>query len=296
MTYQTYQALAADLMPSFNEYLDEQLAKFSTQPLLTKAMQYSIDAGGKRLRPLLLLATVATFSDLPLDHLFGIAGAIELVHTYSLIHDDLPAMDDADLRRGKQTNHRVFGEAEAILAGDGLLTLAFEWLSDANFPTPTVMRLVNILAHAAGPAGMVAGQMNDIEANGKQLSLDELMQVNMQKTGYLLIAAVQMGAALADVPFGKQALLEQFATDFGIAFQIKDDLLDMTASTAELGKPAHHDLFKDKNTYPQIAGVAAARTKITSLITDAKQQLKQLPVDTTLLHSFLDYFKDEMSK
>ncbi|MBU3851709.1 MAG: polyprenyl synthetase family protein [Candidatus Paralactobacillus gallistercoris] len=294
--YQNYHELAQDILPSFNEYLDTQIERASQQPTLTKAMQYSLDAGGKRLRPLLLFATVATFSDLSLSHLYGIAGAVELVHTYSLIHDDLPAMDDATLRRGQAANHRVFGEAEAILAGDALLTLSFEWLSDANFPTPTVMRLVNILAHAAGPSGMVAGQMNDIKATDHQLSLTALDDLNMQKTGALITAAVQMGAALADVPFGQQAALEQFANDFGLAFQIKDDLLDMTATTAELGKPANQDDLHAKNTYPRLLGVAAAQTKIKDLVNDAQQQLAQLPTDTTLLASFLDYFKDEMGK
>lgn len=284
MIYKDYNDLSKDVIPSLNEYIDVHIEKYSLQPCLTKAMKYSIDSGGKRIRPLLLLSTFYTFSDdLPLEHLFAAAGALELVHTYSLIHDDLPAMDNSSVRRGKPSNHKVFGEAEAILVGDALLSLSFEWLSNMSFPTPTVTRLINILSHEIGPSGMVAGQMKEIVHKNEQLCIDDILDLDIKKTSSLILASVQMGAALADVPFRQQSILEKFANDFGLAFQIKDDIDDFCNDSKNI-----------KNTIPSLIGIDNSKKKIRSLVLDAKKQLDNISEDTSLLESFLNYFKDEM--
>lgn len=284
MIYKDYNDLSKDVIPSLNEYIDVHIEKYSLQPCLTKAMKYSIDSGGKRIRPLLLLSTFYTFSDdLPLEHLFAAAGALELVHTYSLIHDDLPAMDNSSVRRGKPSNHKVFGEAEAILVGDALLSLSFEWLSNMSFPTPTVTRLINILSHEIGPSGMVAGQMKEIVHKNEQLCIDDILDLDIKKTSSLILASVQMGAALADVPFRQQSILEKFANDFGLAFQIKDDIDDFCNDSKNI-----------KNTIPSLIGIDNSKKKIRSLVLDAKKQLDNISEDTSLLESLLNYFKDEM--
>jgi len=222
------------------------------------------------------------------------ACALELLHTYSLIHDDLPAMDNDDLRRGKPTSHKQFGEAIAILAGDGLLTLAFQWLTDNLLPATVKARLTLELAQAAGPAGMVAGQVRDILGTGHQLSLEQLQKLHAQKTGALLKYATLAGGIIAEVDDEVLAELGTFGALYGLAFQIYDDILDVTATTEELGKATHKDAVRDKNTYPNLLGLQAAKEKLAQVLNQAKssqQRLEKLTQrDFAGLDELLAYF------
>lgn len=280
-----------------NEYLTSQLNQQVQQPLLRKAMAYSVVAGGKRLRPLLTLATLTTFGVTITEDQMKAATALELVHTYSLIHDDLPAMDNDDLRRGgKPTNHVQFGEDIAILAGDALLTLAFEWLATNQLPANQQAQLVMGMAQAAGPNGMVAGQVDDVANEANQLTLDQLMQLHKRKTGDLIHYAVLSGLIMAEINDRTQWL--RFADSFGLAFQIYDDILDITSNEAELGKPVAQD--GNKNTYPNLLGLDGAYQKLAVTIAEGKQALmlaeQQTGMDTSLLASFFSYFKLDEEK
>ncbi|MCY9806907.1 polyprenyl synthetase family protein [Lentilactobacillus senioris] len=274
-----------------NEYLTSQLKQQIQQPLLNEAMTYSVAAGGKRLRPLLTLATLTTFNVSITEDRLKAATALELVHTYSLIHDDLPAMDNDDLRRGKPTNHVKFGEDIAILAGDALLTLAFEWLTTNQLSTQQQVQLVAGIAQAAGPNGMVAGQVDDVANEANQLTLDQLMQLHKRKTGDLIHYAVLSGLIMADATDYTNWL--QFADSFGLAFQIYDDILDVTSNEADLGKPVAQD--GNKNTYPNLLGLDGAYQKLATTIEEGRQALQlaeeQTGLNTTLLESFFSYFK-----
>ncbi|MGF7436436.1 polyprenyl synthetase family protein [Lentilactobacillus senioris] len=274
-----------------NEYLTSQLNQQVQQPLLREAMAYSVVAGGKRLRPLLTLATLTTFGVTINEDQMKAATALELVHTYSLIHDDLPAMDNDDLRRGKPTNHVQFGEDIAILAGDALLTLAFEWLATNQLPANQQAQLVMGMAQAAGPNGMVAGQVDDVANEANQLTLDQLMQLHKRKTGDLIHYAVLSGLIMAEINDRTQWL--RFADSFGLAFQIYDDILDITSNEADLGKPVAQD--GNKNTYPNLLGLDGAYQKLAVTIAEGKQALmlaeQQTGMDTSLLASFFSYFK-----
>lgn len=279
-----------------NEYLTSQLNQQVQQPLLREAMAYSVVAGGKRLRPLLTLATLTTFGVTITEDQMKAATALELVHTYSLIHDDLPAMDNDDLRRGKPTNHVQFGEDIAILAGDALLTLAFEWLATNQLPANQQAQLVMGMAQAAGPNGMVAGQVDDVANEANQLTLDQLMQLHKRKTGDLIHYAVLSGLIMAEINDRTQWL--RFADSFGLAFQIYDDILDITSNEAELGKPVAQD--GNKNTYPNLLGLDGAYQKLAVTIAEGKQALmlaeQQTGMDTSLLASFFSYFKLDEEK
>jgi geranylgeranyl diphosphate synthase type II len=229
-----------------------------------ETMRYSLFVGGKRVRPVLCLAAGRCVSDAPgLDErLLPAACALECVHTYSLIHDDLPAMDNDDLRRGQPTCHKKFGEAEAILAGDGLLTYAFELISSERFPGPEPavrLRMTAILAKAAGSLGMVGGQFLDIASEEKQILFELLQTIHRSKTGALLTAAAQMGAVGGGADEAQLQALTEYGQAVGLAFQIADDLLDVTASTAQLGKTAGHDAEQGKATYPAFFGVEKSR-------------------------------------
>ncbi len=242
-----------------NEMLDF-LETYTSDEKLKESMIYSICAGGKRIRPLLLLATVASFDESIDTTVYQVAAALEMVHTYSLIHDDLPAMDNDDLRRGKPTNHKVYGEALAILAGDGLLTGAFQLLSMTHLAPSPKLLLLQQLAVSAGTQGMVAGQAADIEGETKQLALEELAFIHERKTGRLIHYALLAGGVLAEQPEEVIGKLQQLARHLGLAFQIRDDLLDVISTTEVLGKTAGKDAEMDKNTYPRLLGVE--RTKI----------------------------------
>ena len=226
---------------------------------LEKAMEYSLMAGGKRLRPVLLMAAAdAVGKD---GAAFLTTGcAIEMIHTYSLIHDDLPAMDNDDYRRGKPTNHKVFGDGIAVLAGDALLTLAFEVMLRQEGAAPeTLVTVVSEMSRAAGPYGMVGGQVLDLEGEGRRLDLTALRKIHMGKTGALFCAAIRSGAILAGAKEEELAALTLYAERFGLAFQITDDILDVTGDEAAIGKPVGSDVRNEKATYVTLTSLEEAK-------------------------------------
>lgn len=267
--------------------LDEQLAAVAN-PHLRAAMVYSVEAGGKRLRPLLLLSVVAMYDGVIADALPA-AAALEYVHTYSLIHDDLPAMDDDDLRRGKPTNHKQFGEALAILAGDALLTDAFAILS-RQYPEKGAA-CVQILAEAAGSNGMVGGQVLDMDGENEQYHFETLKRMHEAKTGALIQAAIAMGGLLVTIPETDQTALADFSAAFGLGFQIKDDINDVTKTTAELGKTADKDVIEHKNTFPELLGLDGAIQALQVEIAKAETALNELTVDAAPLAEILAVLK-----
>ncbi len=248
-----------------NEHLEAITESIKGPKTLLDAMEYSVKAGGKRVRPILLLATLDAFEE-SLAIGLDVACAIELVHTYSLIHDDLPAMDDDDLRRGRPTNHKVFGEATAILAGDALLTYSFELIAsfkNEHVPDDIKVELIRQFAHASGAAGMVGGQSEDLIAENKaSLSVEELEAIHYKKTGKLIIFSVVAGALLARANTEQKTNLEQFAYHLGIAFQIRDDILDIEGDIETIGKPVGSDDMNEKSTYPKLLSLEGAKQKL----------------------------------
>ncbi len=258
---------------------------------LRDAMSYSVLGGGKRVRPLLCYAS-AELCGVAIDAVDTIAAAVELVHAYSLVHDDLPAMDDDDLRRGRPTTHRQFDEATAILAGDALQALAFEILCDDESLQRTPDRqssVIATLARAIGPAGMVGGQILDIEAEGRELNEAGLEAVHRRKTGRLIWAAITMPSLLADLSADQRTNLDVFATEIGLVFQIRDDLLEVEQDTTTLGKNAASDAEKDKSTYPSVLGVEAARARADSTFSSANAALERVGGDTSGLRWVSDF-------
>lgn len=241
-----------------------------------KAMRYSLFAGGKRVRPILCLAAAESLNGMP-RALLPLACAFECIHTYSLIHDDLPAMDDDDLRRGKPTNHMVFGEAGAILAGDGLLTYAFELLSDpalsAHIADGDRLRLIHLVARAAGPLGMVGGQALDVAAEGQPVEFEALRFIHSCKTGALITAAIQAGAIIGGADEEQFAALTTYGRQVGLSFQIVDDLLNVVGTAKELGKAAGSDADRRKATYPAFFGVESTRARAEEAVQGAVSAL-----------------------
>lgn len=249
------------------QYLQASLRDHPQAPArLLEAIEYSLMAGGKRLRPSLVLecARACATPDKNRDGSYFLpsamaaAGAIELIHTFSLVHDDLPAMDNDDLRRGRPTNHKVFGEAMAILAGDAMVTLAFEMVATRAAPA-LVPALVKELAVASGPQGMIGGQVLDMAGENQALSLDGLRQIHRLKTGALLTAACRLGAIASDSGVTALAAMTTYGQNLGIAFQIVDDILDVTSTPEQLGKQTNKDAGKGKNTYPALMGLEGSR-------------------------------------
>jgi geranylgeranyl diphosphate synthase type II len=281
-------APAADLAARLDEKrrrveraLDEALPPESAWPeTIHRAVRYSLFAGGKRLRPLLVLATAEAVGALE-DDVMAYACAVEMIHTYSLIHDDLPAMDDDDLRRGKPTSHKVFGEAIAILAGDALLTRAFHLLchtpADASAEAlRRRLRTAALLGEACGTSGLIGGQVLDLESEGRDVDAATLERLHRAKTGALLGACV-MGAAVLGGAGGADArLLERYARAVGLAFQVVDDILDTTEGDAQLGKTAGKDDAAGKATYVRVHGLEAARHMAASLHAEARDALAPL--------------------
>lgn len=251
-----------------NRALDRFLPGEKTKPAtIHKAMRYSLFAGGKRMRPAVLLAAAEACDGSEEDAL-PLACAVECIHTYSLIHDDLPAMDDDDFRRGKPTNHKVFGEGIAVLAGDALLTQAFEIVAQARgWPRYSHRDLVLELAKASGSLQLVAGQVADLEGEGKKLSVAELRYIHERKTSALLCCSVRLGGMSANCAPGQLAALTDFGYHVGLAFQVIDDILDVTQTSEQLGKTAGKDVAVRKATYPSIVGLEKSR-KIASQLTD----------------------------
>lgn len=276
-----------------NQYLDQYSAP---DHKLKKAMAYSLFNGGKRVRPVLVYATAeALGSDLAIAD--GPAMAIEMIHSYSLVHDDLPAMDDDDLRRGKPTCHIQFDEATAILAGDALQTLGFEVLSNWSIPPQTKVEMIQTLAIHSGLNGMAGGQSIDLQGVGKSLSLEQLELMHNHKTGALIRASVRMGAlcGIDSQSSNKDVLLvalDQYAQAIGLAFQVQDDILDLVADTETLGKPQGSDQAANKPTYPALLGLEGAKSKLNSLhetALDALTQVEKMAVNTERLKQIADY-------
>ena len=257
---------------------------------LSEAMRYSLLAGGKRLRPILCLAAFELAGgegDLALPT----AVALEMIHTMSLIHDDLPAMDNDDLRRGRLTNHKMFGEANAILAGDALLTRAFEMvaLRSPGVSAERLLQVVGELSLASGAPGLVGGQVVDLESEGKSVDLETLEYIHLHKTGALLRACVISGALVAGADATLQAALHTYARGIGLAFQIIDDILDVTASSDVLGKTAGKDLTADKTTYPKLLGLEESRRRADGLVAEAKAALEPWRDRAAPLLALADY-------
>ena len=228
-------------------------------PRLVESILYSVRAGGKRVRPLLLLELLEAFHAPILEAHFQVAAALEMIHTGSLIHDDLPAMDNDDYRRGQLTNHKKFGEDLAILAGDSLFLDAFGCVAEADLPASIRVQLIALLSDASGTAGMVAGQVLDMEGEGASLTLDQLQVIHANKTGRLLAYPFQAAGILLELEPAIATLLEEIGLHLGLAFQIRDDILDVTADFASLGKTPQKDLQAKKSTYPALLGLDGAQ-------------------------------------
>ncbi len=284
----------AEVICEIDVTLNDRLPQANVEPTrLHEAIRWSVFAGGKRIRPAILIAVGRTFGAAE-NSLLSTAAAFEMMHTYSLIHDDLPAMDDGDLRRGKATCHRQFGEATAILAGDVLQTLAFKTIADdENLSAQIRLKLISILANASGtPDGMVAGQQLDLDAEGKPLSIDALEQIHRQKTGALITAAAEAGAAIGGAIDEEIAAVVEFAAKLGLLFQITDDLLDVTQSSETLGKTAGKDVLAEKATYPGHYGVEKTRALAEAIRKEANQALVAIQKDTSRLREFSDMIAD----
>ena len=243
---------------------------------LYDAMNYSLLAGGKRLRPVLVLECCKLCGGEP-EAALPFACAIEMVHTYSLIHDDLPCMDNDDLRRGRPTNHRAYGEATAMLAGDGLLTAAFEVAAGAGLPAPRVVEAVEVLARAAGPAGMVGGQALDLAGEGCALNREELEQIHGLKTGAMIEAAAELGCVAAGAAGEERKAVREYARRLGLAFQIRDDMLDVEGDAAQFGKPIGSDAANEKNTFVTLLGLESCRSEVSRLTDAAVSALMPFP-------------------
>ena len=259
-----------------------------------EALRYSLYAGGKRVRPILCLAAASAVGGdaMAEKDLLPIACALECIHTYSLIHDDLPAMDNDELRRGKATNHVLFGEAGAILAGDGLLTWAFDLLSNTehgNLAADKRLRIIHVIARAAGPLGMVGGQALDIAHENSTFPFETLQTIHRSKTGALITASVLAGSIGAGADTKQLDALKRYGDQIGLAFQIVDDLLNATATTEQLGKAAGSDAELGKATYPAYFGVEETRNRAQAAIEEAKTALAEFDSDAEPLRLLADY-------
>jgi geranylgeranyl diphosphate synthase type II len=259
---------------------------------IVAAMKHSLMAGGKRLRPILCLAATAAVGGEEAAALPA-AGALEMVHTYSLIHDDLPAMDNDDLRRGKPTCHIAFDEATAILAGDALLTLAFQLLSSVNISTRTLaatwLDVIHSISTAAGYCGMIQGQMLDISSEGKHLPLEELKAMHILKTGALIEAALRCGAVIGGADRQQIASLEKFAKNIGLAFQVADDILNVEGDPKLMGKSTGTDELRKKSTYPSILGLNESKALAKKLIRNALQAIENFDKRSEPLRAIAAY-------
>jgi geranylgeranyl diphosphate synthase type II len=271
--------------------LDRLLPKETDEPTrLHSAIRWSVFAGGKRFRPALLLATGQTLGA-SIDDLIRSACALEMIHTYSLIHDDLPSMDDDDLRRGRPTCHVKFGEATAILAGDALQTLAFQTIAEDERLAPGLrVKLIAEIARAAGtPEGMVAGQALDLAAESRDVNGDELERIHHQKTGALICAAARCGAMIAEASDDRLAAVTDYAINLGLLFQITDDLLDVTATAEDLGKTPGKDARARKATFPALYGIDATRKTLAAVHRTTCDALERIEKSTQLLASIADF-------
>jgi geranylgeranyl diphosphate synthase, type II len=281
---------------TLTDYFHQLLKRYPTAPpRLLEAVEYSLLAGGKRLRPALVLecwrTCAGTKSSAPAMSALAAAAAMELIHTFSLVHDDLPAMDDDDLRRGRPTNHKVFGEAVAILAGDAMVAMAFEAIA-ADAPADIAAQLTRELAHATGPAGMIGGQIVDIDSANPPRKLDDLQYLHRMKTGALLTASCRLGAIAAGAKPPQLAALDAFGRHLGLAFQIVDDLLDQTATPEQLGKATHKDAAKGKVTYPTLIGMDESRRQADAQLAAALESLSPFGAEADGLRNLAKFVVD----
>ena len=268
------------------EFLPKEEGK---QKIILEAMNYSIKAGGKRLRPLLMLETAKIFGD-NVENIYPFMAAIEMIHTYSLVHDDLPAMDNDAYRRGKKTTHAKYGEDIGILAGDGLLNLAYEVMSDAILEAKDSKRAAKafrIIAKKAGVFGMVGGQTVDIISEGKEIDLDTIMYIHNLKTAALIEASMMAGAVLGGADEKETAIVEKIAKNIGIAFQIQDDILDITSTTEVLGKPVLSDEKNHKITYVSICGLEKSKENVAKYSEEAIKLLDSLHKENGFLKQLI---------
>ncbi|HLR01363.1 MAG TPA: farnesyl diphosphate synthase [Virgibacillus sp.] len=256
---------------------------------LKDSMIYSLEAGGKRIRPILLMASNEAYESRP-EKIYSSAVALEMIHTYSLIHDDLPAMDNDDYRRGKLTNHKQFDEATAILAGDGLLTYSFSIIAnDPNLADHEKVHIIQMLSKASGPEGMVAGQVLDMEAEQSPVNLTGLEEIHALKTGELLSFAVEIGAYLGDATEEELQYLKEFSYYLGLIFQVQDDLLDEFGDPEKLGKPVGSDVGNDKSTYPKLLTPEGAISKKTEYLERAESALLKAHAADSALAKLMNY-------
>ncbi len=299
------------MTPTFNDFTDEKRAaietclkkhlKIKATPwasksanfdikTLTEAMRYSVLGGGKRLRALLVYASYEAIAERSSTKTVDkLAAAIECIHAYSLVHDDLPAMDNDDLRRGKPTAHIKFDEATAILAGDGLHTLAFELVADSGLKGKQLQQAVKTLASASGAQGMVGGQQFDLQSEGQKISLEELQNLHQHKTGALIRASVLLGGIAAAASPEELYALDNFACKAGLAFQVVDDILDIEGNTEQLGKTQGADIALNKATYPALLGLTESKAYAQTLNEKSKAYLKRIPKNTETISQIADY-------
>ena len=280
----------------FETELKKELQELSYPETIAKGMEYAVLNGGKRLRPFLLFATLDLLNE---DISKGVKSAIalEMIHSYSLVHDDLPALDNDDYRRGKLTTHKVFGEAEGILIGDSLLTYAFYVLSQKNLELLSSEQIVNIISKTseyAGINGMIGGQMIDIQSENKKIDLETLKYIHSHKTGKLIKLPIEIACIIANVEKDKREFLEEYADLIGIAFQVKDDILDVEGTFEELGKPVGSDVDLHKATYPSILGMEESKKILNDTVEKAKEIIKNKFGDEKgkVLISLADFIKN----
>ena len=280
----------------FETELKKELKELSYPETITKGMEYAILNGGKRLRPFLLFVTLELLNG---DIKKGVKSAIalEMIHSYSLVHDDLPALDNDDYRRGKLTTHKVFGEAEGILIGDSLLTYAFYVLSQKNLELLSSEQIVNIISKTseyAGINGMIGGQMIDIESENKKIDLETLKYIHSHKTGKLIKLPIEIACIIANLEKDKREILEEYADLIGLAFQVKDDILDVEGTFEDLGKPVGSDVDLHKATYPSILGMKESKKILNDTVEKAKEIIKNKFGEKTgkILISLADFIKN----
>lgn len=283
----------SEKIKTIDNFLNNSMPKENEKPeVLHKAMRYSVFAGGKRVRPFLALMINDVFGG-DIDNVLYYASSLELIHTYSLIHDDLPALDNDDLRRGNPTNHKVFGEDIAIMAGDALLTLAFEFMSTPEHPWG--IKIINEVAKAVGARnGMVGGQVADLEGENKKPTLEELEFIHKGKTMRLIEASCMVGALYNQVDKSTLDNIRKYGQNLGLAFQVVDDILDITQDSATLGKTAGKDLEAEKITYPALLGLDKAKEKAAELIAEAKASVKDISNNKYLL-DFADFLEQRQN-
>ena len=280
----------------FETELKKELQKLSYPETIAKGMEYAILNGGKRLRPFLLFATLELLNQ-NIEKGVKSAIALEMIHSYSLVHDDLPALDNDDYRRGKLTTHKVFGEAEGILIGDSLLTYAFYVLSQKNLELLSSEQIVNIISKTseyAGIDGMIGGQMIDIQSENKKIDLETLKYIHSHKTGKLIKLPIEIACIIANLEKDKREVLEEYADLIGLAFQVKDDILDVEGTFEDLGKPVGSDVDLRKATYPSILGMEESKKILNNTVEKAKEIIKNKFGEETgkILISLADFIKD----